>query len=289
MPIDAVAIATPPATHFRIARDCLLHNLHVLIEKPMTLSCRDAEELIELAESKELTIIVGHTFIYNPAVRVLKEIVDSGELGRIYYIDAMRVNLGLYQSDLNVLWDLAPHDISILCYLLGDIPQSVSAQGTANIFKDKHDLVYLSLRFADNILAHVHVSWLDPCKVRRITVVGSQKMVVYDDVEPLEKLRIYDKGVEAPPLYTDNFGDFQCSYRYGDVVIPNIRFTEPLRMECQEFIDCINNHSPTKSCGRFGLNVVRVLETAERSLENGGVQEKILFEKAPLLEPAYAY
>jgi predicted dehydrogenase len=253
----------------------------VLIEKPLTLSCRDAEELLRLARNRDLTIIVGHTFIYNPAVQKLREIVDKGELGRIYYVDATRVNLGLFQPDLNVLWDLAPHDISILCYLLDEIPISVSAQGTANIFKDKHDLVYLNLRFPGNILAHVHVSWLDPCKVRRITVVGSRKMVVYDDTEPLEKLRIYDRGVETP-VYTDTFGDFQCSYRYGDVVIPNIRFTEPLRIECQEFLNCINTHTPGQSCGQFGLEVVKVLETAERSLETGGVQEMIEFESEPL-------
>lgn len=285
MPIEAVAIATPPATHFAIARDCLLHNMHLLVEKPLTLGCLDAQELIALAEARKRTMIVGHTFIYNPAVMALKEIIDSGELGDIYYIDATRVNLGLFQSDLNVLWDLAPHDISILCYLLDDRPVSVSAQGSANIFKDKHDLVYINLRFPGNVLAHVHVSWLDPCKVRRITVVGKRKMVVYDDVESLEKLRIYDKGVEAP-AYTDTFGDFQCSYRYGDVVIPNIRFTEPLHIECQEFLDCINNHSPGESCGRFGLEVVRILETAERSLENGGVHEKLAFEDSPWLVPA---
>jgi predicted dehydrogenase len=284
MPLDAVAVATPPATHFRIARDCLLHNLHVLIEKPMTISCRDAEDLIELAETEGLTIIVGHTFVYNAAVRALKEIIDSGELGQVYYVNAVRVNLGLFQSNLNVLWDLAPHDISILCYILDDVPVSVSAQGTANIFKDKHDLAYLSLLFPDNILAHVHVSWLDPCKVRRITVVGSRKMVVYDDVDPLEKIRIFDKGVEAP-AYTDSFGDFQCNYRYGDVVIPNIRFTEPLQVECQEFLDCIANSTRTQSCGRFGLKVVRILEMAERSMLNGGIEEMISLEDISLLQP----
>jgi predicted dehydrogenase len=277
MPIDAVAIATPPATHFAIARDCLVHNLHILIEKPITLNHDDAQELIDLAEARGLTTIVGHTFLYNPAVQVLKELIDSGELGQVYYIDAVRVNLGLYQSDLNVLWDLAPHDISILCYLLDGVPTSVAAQGTASIFHGKHDVAYLSLRFPDNVLAHVHVSWLDPCKVRRITVVGSHKMVVYDDVEPMEKIRIYDKSVE-PPAYTDTYAEFHCSYHYGDVVIPNIRFTEPLRLECQEFLNCISDRTTGHSCGRFGLEVVRVLEAAERSLQNGGVQETIWFE-----------
>jgi len=278
MPLDAIVVATPPATHFRIARDCLQRGLHVLVEKPLTLNSRDAEELIEMAETRSLTLMVGHTFEYNPAVRALREIIKSGELGQVYYIDTVRASLGLFQRDLNVLWDLAPHDVSILLYLLGHDPISVSTQGAACIFDGKHDIAYLSLVFPGNVLAHVHISWLDPCKVRRITVVGSRKMVVYDDVETLEKIKIYDKGVEAP-RYTNTFGDFQCSYRYGDVVIPNIHFAEPLRMECQHFLECIVNNTKPQSCGRIGLKVVKVLEMAERSLQNGGVREMIFFER----------
>jgi predicted dehydrogenase len=275
--VDAVVVATPPASHFQIARDCLQHNRHVLVEKPLTLNSQHAEELIETAKARGLTLMVGHTFEYNPAVRALKEIIQSGDLGRVYYVDAVRVNLGLFQPDLDVLWDLAPHDLSILRYILGRDPISIRAQGAANIFKDKYDVVYLSLWFPDDILAHVHVSWLDPRKVRRFTVVGSQKMVVYDDVETLEKIRIYDKGVEAPP-YTDTFGDFQCSYRYGDVVIPNIHLVEPLRLECQHFLDCIADCTQPQSSGRVGLEVVKTLEKAEKSLQNGGAQEKIFVE-----------
>jgi predicted dehydrogenase len=269
MSLDAVVVATPPATHFPIALDCLQHDLHVLIEKPLTLACRHAQELIETADTRGLTLMAGHTFEYNPAVRALKDIIDSGELGRIYYIDAVRASLGLFQADLNVVWDLAPHDISILLYLLGREPIKVIAQGAANVFKGKHDIAYLTLFFPDDIMAHVHVSWLDPRKVRRITVVGSRKMLIYDDVETLEKIKIYDKGVEALP-YTETFGEFQCSYRYGDVVIPNIRFVEPLRLECQHFVECIENGTEPQSSGRVGLKVVRVLEEAERSLQNGG-------------------
>jgi predicted dehydrogenase len=213
-------------------------------------------------------------------VRALKEIIESGQLGQIYYIDAVRVNLGLFQRDLDVLWDLAPHDISILRYILGCDPLRVSAQGAAYVFEGKHDIAHLSLVFPDDILAHVHISWLDPCKVRRITVVGSQKMVVYDDVETLEKIKIYDKGVETPP-YTDTYGEFQCSYRYGDVVIPNIRFVEPLRTECEHFLDCIRDGSEPQSSGRVGLKVVKVLEMAERSLHNGWVQEMVPLEEEP--------
>ena len=277
MSLEAVVVATPPATHFQIARVCLEHDLHALVEKPLTLSSEEALALIDLAQERGLTLMVGHTFEYNAAVRALKELIDSGELGTIQYVDAVRVNLGLFQRDLNVVWDLAPHDISILLYLLESDPVLISAQGADCIFKGKHDIVYLNLEFANKVLAHVHISWLDPCKVRKITVVGSQKMVVYDDVENLEKIRIYDKGVEAPP-YTDTYGDFQCSYRYGDVVIPNIRFVEPLRVECQHFIKCITDGSRPQSCGRTGLKVVRVLEAAERSLYYGGLPEAISWD-----------
>lgn len=278
MSLDAVVVATPPATHFRIARDCLAQGLNVLVEKPLTLNSRDAIELIEIADRGHLTLMVGHTFVYNPAVRALKELIDSGELGQVHYIDAVRVSLGLFQPQLNVIWDLAPHDISILLYLLDSDPVLISAQGADCIFKGKPDIAYLNLDFADSTLAHVRISWLDPCKVRRITVVGSKKMVVYDDVENLEKIKIYDKGVEALP-YTDTFADFNCSYRYGDVVIPNIRFVEPLRVECQHFVACIVNNTRPQSCGQAGLKVIQVLEAAERSLYYGGVPQAISWER----------
>ena len=273
--LDAVAVATPPATHYEIAKDCLEHNLHTFVEKPITLHSRDAEKLIELAHMRNLTLMVGHTFEYNPAVRKVKEIIASGDLGKIYYVTTERLNLGLFQADLNVMWDLAPHDISILMYILNLQPIRVSATGGACIFADKPDIAFMYLDFPENILAHVHVSWLDPCKIRRITVVGSKKMLVYDDVESLEKIRIYDKGVEKP-AYSDTYDEFQCSYRYGDIVIPYIKFTEPLRIECQHFIDCIvDNHKSPQSCGYIGLNVVRVLEAAQLSIENDGRSEEI--------------
>ncbi|NDJ76219.1 MAG: Gfo/Idh/MocA family oxidoreductase [Chloroflexi bacterium] len=266
--LDAVAIATPPSTHYAIARDCLEHGLHVLVEKPITLSSHDAEMLVELADQRNLTLMVGHTFAYNPAVRALKEIIDSGELGQVYYVDTVRVNLGLFQNQLNVLWDLAPHDISILRFILGAEPIAVGACGAACICSDIHDVAYLYLEFPDQVVAHSHISWLDPAKVRRITVVGSKKMLVYDDIEPLEKIRIYDKGIERLP-HTDTFGDFQLNYRYGDIVIPNIRFTEPLRIECQDFIDSVVNHTPPVSDGNDGLQVVKILELADCSLQQG--------------------
>lgn len=273
--LDAVVIATPPATHFQFAKECLQHGLHVLVEKPMTINSAQAEELIGLAKENGLVLMVGHTFEYNAAVHALKQLIDSGELGQIYYVDAARLNLGLYQRDLNVLWDLAPHDISILIHILGRNPISVSAYGMPFVFERTHDVVYVNMLFPDNILAHIHVSWLEPCKVRRITVVGSKKMVVYNDVSNNEKIKIYDKGVEIPPYYS-TFGEFQCSYRYGDVIIPNIRFIEPLRRECQHFLECILNHCEPQSSGLAGLGVVKVLEAAQRSLDKNGVDQEVI-------------
>ena len=217
--------------------------------------------------------MVGHTFEYNAAVHALKKYIDSGELGDIYYLDAARLNLGLFQRDSNVLWDLAPHDISILLYLLGTKPVSVSAQGTHCVFKGIYDVAYLNMLFPNNIPAYVHVSWLDPCKVRRITVVGSKKMAVYNDIENEQKIKIYDKGVDAPPYTNGGFDEFQCNYHSGDITIPNIRFTEPLRQECQHFLESIVNHTNPISSGRDGLEVVKILETAQHSMTNGQTHE----------------
>ncbi len=273
--LDAVIVATPPATHYAIAKDCLEHDLHVLVEKPLTLHSEHAEELIKLADEKGTTLMVGHTFEYNSAVHALKNYIDTGVLGQVYYIDAARLNLGLFQRDSNVIWDLAPHDISILLFLLGTRPISISAQGTPCVFQGIHDVAYLNMMFPNNVSAHIHVSWLDPCKVRRITVVGSKKMVVYNDVENETKIKIYDKGVDTGPEATTGFGEFQCNYRTGDITIPNIRFIEPLRQECQHFIDCITNNTVPCSSGREGLDVVRILEAAQHSIMNGQSMEVI--------------
>lgn len=273
--LDAVVIATPPATHHRIAKDCLEHGLNVMIEKPMTLKSEDAQELVDLADEKKLTLMVGHTFEYNAAVHALKKYMDSGELGDIYYLDTARLNLGLFQKDSNVMWDLAPHDISILLYLLGKKPISVSAQGMPCVFENIYDVAYLNLLFPGNIPAYVHVSWLDPCKVRRITVVGSKKMIVYNDIENEQKLKIYDKGVDRHEYTNGGYGEFLCSYHSGDITIPSIHFTEPLRQECQHFIDSIVNHTEPCSPGREGMEVVKILETAQHSMNNGHTHEVI--------------
>ncbi len=271
MGLDAVVIATPPATHFDIAYRCLSQGLHVLVEKPLTLSSRHSEELIRIAEMNDRTLMVGHTFEYNSAVIRLKQLIDRGELGDVYYIDMVRANLGLFQRKLNVLWDLAPHDLSIVLYLLGMMPISVSAHGGACVQRGVHDIVYMHLSFPNNVIVHVQSSWLSPRKIRRTTVVGSQKMVVYDDIEE-ERIKIYDKGVNPPP-YTETLEEFHWSYRYGDVITPHISFSEPLRMECQHFLDSIINRTTPQTDGYNGLRVVQLLEAAEKSLQNGGAAQ----------------
>ncbi len=275
MGLDAVVISTPPATHYPLAKECLEHGLHVLVEKPLTLTSEHAQELINLAASKGLTLMVGHTFEYNSAVRALKAYIDSGELGDVYYLDAARLNLGLFQKESNVLWDLAPHDISILLYLLGEKPVSVSAQGMQSVFEGIYDVAYMNLVFPNRVSAYIHVSWLDPCKVRRVTVVGSKKMIVYNDMEAEQKLKIYDKGVDTPAYTNGGFSEFLCSYRSGDILIPKITLVEPLRQECLHFLESIINHEPPCSDGDDGLSVIKILEAAQRSMANGSTHEVI--------------
>lgn len=274
--VDAVIVATPVSTHFRLTWDALRHGKHVLVEKPLARTRAECQALIDLAKSRHLALMVGHTFEYNPAVEMLKAMVESGELGRIYYAYGLRTNLGIFQKDINVLWDLAPHDISIMLYVLGQMPVSVSAVGEAYVQPGIQDVAHMTLTFAGQIQAHIHVSWLDPCKVRRITIVGSKKMVVYDDVEPLEKLKVYDKGVDKPE-HTDTYGEFQLSYRYGNIMIPQLPAQEPLKLECAHFADCIVNDRTPRSDGVSGLKVVKVLESAQVSLLNGGTQEPVLW------------
>jgi predicted dehydrogenase len=273
--VDAVVVATPIWTHYRLTKAALLAGKHVMVEKPLTADSAEAEELTALAQERGLTLMVGHTFEYNAAVRALREIVASGEIGEVYYVDAARLNLGLFQTRANVLWDLAPHDLSILLYVLQRDPIAVSARGSASVTAGVHDVAYMELRFPGNLLAHVHVSWLDPCKVRRVTIVGSKKMVVYNDLHEVEKIRIYDKGVERP-YETDRFNDFHLTYRYGGVNVPYIPVSEPLRAQCEHFVHCIRTGERPQSDGRVGTKVVRILEEANRSLLNGGRRESLI-------------
>ncbi len=272
--IDAVAIATPVRTHFALARACLASGKHAFVEKPLAASAAECRELVEIAEERGLALMVGHVFLYSAAVRRLKEIVDSGEIGDVLYVSSQRLNLGLYQRDINVAWDLAPHDLSIILYVLGRGPVSVNCQGKAHVSAGVEDVTVMSLNFLGDAFATIQSSWLDPSKIRRTTVVGSRKMIVYDDIEPIEKLKIYDKRVEVPPHY-DSFGSFPFAYHYGDMRAPHLKQEEPLLVECRQFLDCALTGSRSVSCGREGLKVVEILEAASRSLARGGVEVNI--------------
>jgi len=269
--IDAVAIATPVSSHYELAKKCLMAGKHTFIEKPMTRTTAQAWELIDLAEQKNLILMAGHTFIYSAPVRKIKQIVDSGEIGDLLYISSQRLNLGLFQKDINVAWDLAPHDISIILYIMGKSPVSVNCQGKNHINKNIEDVTNMSLNFSNGGFATILSSWLDPNKIRRMTFVGSKKMILYDDNEPLEKIRLYDKCVEMP-LYYDTFAEFNYAYHYGDVHSPYIKQEEPLKVQCQHFVDCIRNGCEPESSGMEGLKVVQILEAATHSLQNDGVQ-----------------
>ncbi len=267
--VDAVVVATPVTSHYPIAKKLLENGKHVLVEKPMAASIAEAEELNELAQDRGLVLMAGHTFVFTAAVNKMKELISSGELGHIYYISTTRVNLGLFQEDINVVWDLAPHDVSILNYILGSEPETVSAEGQAYIQSGIEDVAFIHLRYPGDILAHTHVSWLNPDKIRRTVVVGSKKMLVYDDVSTQEKIRVYDKGVTVQPHY-DTFGEFQLSYRFGDIYTPRLDDSEPLKNECQHFIHCIQKRETPRADGDAGLAVVRVMERAcESILRNG--------------------
>jgi predicted dehydrogenase len=267
--IDAVVIATPVHTHWETARRCLGAGKSVLVEKPLASSSRQCAELIEMASARGVVLMVGHTFEYSASVAKLRDIVNAGELGEIFYISSTRTNLGLIQRDINVVWDLAPHDISIILAILGRAPESVNCQGRSHYNPGIEDVAMLSMNFSGNMTAFVHVSWLDPNKIRRITVVGSRKMLIYDDIAYQEPIRIYDKGVSVLPYY-DTFGEFHFSYRYGDILAPRVAETEPLKAETKHFIDCVLNHRRPRSDGLSGLRVVSVLDGADASLRQGG-------------------
>jgi len=262
--VDGVVIATPVRTHYTLAKQALLHGKHVLVEKPLTANVAEAEELVALAEELRLTLMVGHTFEYSPAVNELRKLVQSGDLGRIYSIEAERLNLGLFRSDINVIWDLAPHDVSILLYLLGKKPDFMKVQAHAHLQRGIHDIAHLDLGFAGGMTAHVHVSWLHPCKVRRVTVIGDLRMAVYDDTNPAEMLKIYNKGADV-------HADPGISYRFGAITIPHIDWVEPLRLECEDFANSIRSRTLPRASGAVGLEVVRVLAEAQKVLE---IQER---------------
>jgi predicted dehydrogenase len=272
--ICAVVICTPVKTHHDLARAALLAGKHVLIEKPMAASFEQCEGLSNLAEERGRVLMVGHTFEYSPAVNKVREIIGSGELGSLVYLSFNWLNLGPYRPDINVVWDLAPHQVSILIHLLGRHPVAVNAHGRAHYRESIADVASAALRFDTGEVAFLNVSWVDPCKTRRVTVVGTRKMLVLDDVEINEKVKIYDKGIDFPPHY-DTFADFHFSYRYGDIHIPRIEDQEPLKLECHHFLECIEQGSRPRSDGRSGGRVVALLEAICESMGHNGAQVRI--------------
>jgi predicted dehydrogenase len=272
--LDAVVIATPVSTHFNFARDALRAGKHVLIEKPFTANVAEAEELIALAERVGLALMVDHTFIYTGAVRKVKEMVQSGELGDLLYFDSVRINLGLFQRDINVVWDLAPHDLAIMDFIIDRQPLTVTATGSCHVERGIENIAYVMLRFPEEFIAHFHFNWLSPVKIRRTLIAGSRKMVVYDDIEPTEKIRVYDKGVmvtrtEEAASKEDAYRTL-VSYRTGDVWVPKLDSTEALHYVCEEFLNAIREKRRPLTDGYSGLRVVQILQAAQQSISQGG-------------------
>jgi predicted dehydrogenase len=266
--VDAIVIATPARTHFALGQQALLAGKHVFVEKPLTMDLEEGRALTALADGLGSILMVGHVFEFNPAVRYIKQAIDSGELGDLLYLYSKRVNLGRVQSDVNALWSIAPHDVSIALYLLGQMPVAVRCQGASCLNGQMEDVIFLTLNFAGNILCHVHASWLDPSKTREMTVVGSQKMIVYDDVSVEGKVRVYDKGAFRKGEVT--YGDFQYKLHSGDILIPRLDMREPLQEECAHFVACVSSGARPLTDGQNGLRVLQVLAAGQQSLDLGG-------------------
>jgi predicted dehydrogenase len=272
--VQAVVIATPGPTHYAMCKRALEHGKDVYVEKPFVLEVEHAEELIELARRQQRVLMVGHLLEYHPVINKLRELIQANELGDIYYIYTQRLNLGTVRKDENALWNFAPHDISAILYLLDREPTDVCARGQSYLQRGVEDVVFMTLNFADKSMAHVHVSWLDPHKVRKLIIVGSRKMAVFDDVEGTEKLRIYDKGAAQNTDY-NSFAEY-VSLRFGDVLIPYVKVAEPLRLECQHFLECVRTRQQPRSDGYDGLRVAKVLDAAQRSLRKNGLPVSLL-------------
>jgi predicted dehydrogenase len=273
--VHAICITTPVAYHYALAKASLLAGKHTMVEKPLAASSDECEELIEIADEKGVVLMSGHTFLYSSSVRKICDIINAGDIGDIRYINSRRLNLGLFQKDINVVWDLAPHDISIILHILGELPLTVNCQGNAHVTSGIEDVTNLSLLFRNKKFATIQSSWLEPRKVREMTIVGTRRMIVYDDLQPLEKIRVYDVRVDRPPHY-DTFAEFHYSYHYGDSYIPHIQQEEPLKVECQHFIDCIESGMEPTTSGRSGLELVTILEAATASLKANGAPVNFL-------------
>jgi predicted dehydrogenase len=266
--VEAVAIATPVRWHYELAKAALNKGKHVLIEKPLTQSSTEAKELIDLAASKKLTLMVDHTFLFNGAVEKIRDIIASGELGECYYVDSVRVNLGLFQHDVDVIWDLAPHDLSIVSHCLKATPTVIRAIGRPHAGHPMVDVAYLNIEYKEGFSANFHVNWLSPTKIRKMIVAGSKKMIVWDDMEPADKIRVFDKGVEIKTA--DDVRNVLVQYRTGDVSLPRLDGTEALKKMTGHFVDCYRNGKTPICSGQDGLDVVKVLEASQISLKSGG-------------------
>ncbi len=265
--VDAVVIATPIDTHYALAKQAVEAGKDVFIEKPMTHSTEDAINLVKIAKEHKRIIMTGHTFLFSPPVRKVKEIIDRGELGDIYFITSSRVNLGIHRKNVSVIWDLAPHDLSIISYWLGNQePEAITVSGRDSVIEGIPDVAFISLKYPSNVIANIELSWLSPTKMRKTTVVGSNKMLIYDDIDPAEKIRIFDKGIEIKDPET--YGEFQLTYRTGDVYSPMLDNAEPLKIEFEEFLEAVETRKNPISDGEFGLKVVRTIEEADKKLYN---------------------
>ena len=273
--LQLIAVATPVHTHYRLGHEILSAGKHLLMEKPLASSIRDAEKLVSIARQKNLMLFVDHTFIYTGAVRKMKDFISAGTLGDLYYFDSVRVNLGLFQSDVNVVWDLASHDVSIMDYLISDRPKSVVAMGASHTDNGIEDIAYVTVRFDGGLMAHFHVNWMSPVKIRRIIIGGSKKMIVFDDLDPAEKIKIYDKGILLGKADKTVFYQNIIQYRIGDMYAPKIDQTEALKVLIDHLADCIINRKKPITDGESGLRVVTILEAADKSIKKGGVKVKL--------------
>jgi predicted dehydrogenase len=273
--VDAVVLCTPASAHYEVARRSLEAGKHLLVEKPITTRACEAEELINLAESQGVTLMVGHTFLYNSGVRKAKDYLGQDDSGRVYYVYSRRTNLGPFRKDVNALWDLAPHDVSIFNYLLDSQPRWVSATGS-NVLENGHeDVGFVTLGYDDDVVGHIHVSWADPNKVREVVVVSSGRRIVFDDMNSMEQVRVYEKGVAPAAAEASSFGEYHFSVRDGDIISPRVEVSEPLKNQCLHFLECIVEGKRPLTDGQAGLEVVKVMEAIDRSVENHGTPVEI--------------
>lgn len=268
--VDAVVVCTAATSHYDLARSCLAAGKNVLIEKPITTTVSEAEELIALAKSERLTLMVGHTFLYNAGVRKVRELLDQTEVGHVYYLYSQRTNLGPIRQDVNALWDLAPHDISIFNYWMGASPEWVSAVGVKVLGNCREDVGFVSLGYPDGVVGHIHVSWADPNKVREAVVVGSDKRIVFNDLNTMERVRVYEKGVTPAAAEASSYGEYHFLMRDGDIISPRVEVSEPLKAQCRHFLECIAQAVLPFTDGKAGLEVVRVMTAIDRSIQNKG-------------------